>query len=186
MQRPHFVEKGPRSQSYGFSSSHAQMWELDHKEAWAPKNWCFQIVVLEKTLENPLDCKEIKPVHPKGNQGNQPWISTGRTDAEVEALILWPPDGKNRLTGKDLDAGKDWGQKEKGTTELVGWHHRLDKHELEQALGVGAGQGSLACCSPWDCRESDMTEWLNWSNARKSILYKLGITIFTNILVKCY
>ena len=110
------------SQSYGFSSSHVQMWELDHKEGWVPKNWCFQIVVLEKTFESPLDSNEIKPVNPKKDQ---PWIFTGRTDAEAETSILWPPDAKIGLTGKDPDAGEDWGQEEKGTTEdeMVGWHH---------------------------------------------------------------
>ena len=120
------------------------MWELDHKEGWALKNWCFWIIVLEKTLESPLDCKEIRP-YPKRNQ---PWMFIGRTDAE--APILWPPDAKSQLIGKDPDAGKDWRQEEKGTTEdeMVGWHHRLNGHEFEQAPGVGEGQGSLAYCSP--------------------------------------
>ena len=128
-QRHHFANKGPYSQSYGFSSSHVQMWELNHKEGWALKNWCFQIVVLEKTLESPWDCKEIKPVSPKGNQ---PWIFIGRTYAE--ALILWPPDGKSRLIGKDPDTGKDWGQEEKRTTEdeTVGWHLWLNGREFGQ------------------------------------------------------
>ena len=118
-------------------------WELDHKESWMLKNWRFWTVVLEKTLENPLDCKEIKPVYPKGNQS---WIFIGRTDMKAEAPIIWPPDAKNWLTGKDLDAGKDWIQ-EKGTTEneMVEWHHRLDGHEFEQPLEVGDGQGSLVC-----------------------------------------
>ena len=117
------------SQSYGFSSSHVWMWELDHKESWAPKNWCFWTVVLEKTLESPLDCKEIKPVNPKGNQS---WIFIGRTDTEAESSILWPPDEKSRLFGKDPDAGKDWGQEEKGMTddEMVGWHYWLNGHEF--------------------------------------------------------
>ena len=117
------------SQSYGFSSSHVWMWELDYKESWVLKNWCFLIVVLEKTLEIPLDCKDIQPVHPKGNQS---WIFIGRTDAEAEIPILWPPDVKNWLIGKGPDAGKDWGQKEKGMTEdeMVGWHHWLYGHEL--------------------------------------------------------
>ena len=113
-QRHHFADIGPYSQSSGLSSSHGLMWELDRKEGWAQKNWCFRIVVLEKTLESPLDSKDIKPVNPKGNQ---PWIVIGRTDAEAEAPILWPPDGKSRLIGKDPDAGKDWGQEEKGPTE---------------------------------------------------------------------
>ena len=128
--------KGPSSQSYGFSSSHVWIWELDHKESWVSKHWCFWTVVLEKTLESPLDCKEIQPVNP---QGNQSWIFIGRTETEGETPILWPPDVKNWLIGKDLDAGKDWRQEEKGMTEyeIVGWHHWLDGHEFEQALGVG-------------------------------------------------
>ena len=136
-QRHYFADKVPSSQSYGFSSSHVWMWELDYKRSWILKNWCFGTVVLEKTLESPLDSKEIKPVNPKGNP---PWIVIGRTDAE--APILWPPDVKSWLIGKDLDAGKDWGQEEKGTTEdqMVGWHHRLKGHEFEQALGDGKGQ----------------------------------------------
>ena len=144
------------SQSYSFSSSHVWMWELDHKEGWAPKNWCFQIVVLEKTLECPLDCMEIKSVNPKGNQ---PWLFTGRTDAEAEAPILWPPDEKSWLTGKDSDAGKEWRQKETGVAEdeMVREHHRLDGHEFEQTLGDSGGQRSLACCSPWGCKELDTT-----------------------------
>ena len=129
-QRHYFTNKGPSSQSYGFSISHAWMWELDYKESWARKNWCFWSVVLEKTLESPLDCKEIQPVHPKGNQS---WIFIGRTDAEAETLILWPHDVKNQLTGQDPDAGKDWRQEEKGMTEdeMVGWHHWHDGHEFE-------------------------------------------------------
>ena len=136
--------RGPSSQSYGFSSSHVWMWELDYKESWEPKNWCFWTVVLEKTLDGPLDCKEIQPVHPKRNQS---WIFIGRTDAVAETLILWPPNVKNWLIWKDPDAGKDWRQEEKGTTEeeMVGWHHWLDGHEFEQALGVGDRQGSLVC-----------------------------------------
>ena len=122
------------------------MWELNHKEGWATKNWCFWAVVLEKTLESPLDCKEIQPVHPKGNQS---WVFIERTDAEAETWILWSPDVKSQLTGKDPDAGKKWRQ-EKGITEdeTVGWHHRPNGHEFEQALGDSEGQGSLACCSP--------------------------------------
>ena len=137
------------------------MWEFGYKESWAPKNWCFWTMVLKKTLESPLDYKEIKPVNPKGNQS---WIFIGRTNAEADPLILWPPDGKDWLLGKDPDAGKDWRQEEKGTTEdeMVGWHHQLDGHEFEQALRIGDGQGSLACCSPWGRKESDMTEQLNW------------------------
>ena len=139
--------------------SHLQMWELDHKEGWVPKHWCFQTVVMEKTLESPLDWK-IKPVHPKGNQS---WILIERTDAEAETLILWPPDAKSQLTGKDPDAVKDWGREEKGETEdvVVGWHHRLYEHKFGQTLGDGEGQGSLAYCSTWSHKESDMTEQLN-------------------------
>ena len=125
----HTANKGPSSQSYGFSSSHVWMWKLNYTESWVPKNWCFWTVVLEKTLESPLDCKEIKPVHLKGNQY---WIFTGRTDAETETPILWPPNVKNWLIGKDPDAEKNWRQ-EKGMTEdeMVGWHHRLYRHEFE-------------------------------------------------------
>ena len=145
-QRHYFANKDLSSQSFGFSSSHVWMWQLD-SESWAWKNWCFWTVVLEKTLESPLDCKEIHPVHPKGNQS---WIFIGRTDAEAETPILSPPDAKIWFLGKDPDDGKDWRQKEKGTTEdeLVGWHHELNGHESEQAPGVGDGQGSLECCSP--------------------------------------
>ena len=139
------------------------MWELDHKESWALKNWCFWTVVLEKTLESPLDCKEIQPVNLKGGQS---WIFIGRTDVEAETSILWPPDTKNWLVGKDSDAGKEWRQEEKGMTEdeMVGWHHLLDVHEFEQALGVDDGQGSLACCSPWGSQKvrQDWATELNW------------------------
>ena len=134
---------------------------LDYKECWAPKNWCFWIVVVEKTLESPLDCEKSKPVNPKGNQS---WIFIGRTDAEAEVPILWPSDVKNWLTVKDPDAGKDWRQEEKGMTEeeMVGWHHWLNGHEFEQVLGDGEGQGSLVCCRPWGRKESDMTD--GWNN----------------------
>ena len=129
-QRHYFTNKSLSSQHYGFSSSRVWMWELDHKERWAPKNWCFQTVVLEKTSESPLDCKEIKPVHPKGNQS---WIFIEKTDAEAEAPILWPPDVNTWLIRRDPDAGKDWRWEEKGMTEdeMVGWHHRLNRHEFE-------------------------------------------------------
>ena len=135
------------------------MWQLDHKEGWVLKNWSFWTVVLEKTLESPLDCKEMEPVNPKGNQL---WIFIGRTNAEVEAPKLWPPDAKSWLIRKDPDAGKDWRQ-EKGTreNEMAGWHHQLIGHEFEQALGDGEGRGSLTCYSPWGRKESDMTEQLN-------------------------
>jgi len=146
------------------------MWELDYKKSWAPRNWCFWTVVLEKTLESSLDCKEIQPVHPKGNQS---WIFIERTDAKAEASILWPPDAKNRLIWKDPDAGKDWRWEEKGKTEdeMVGWHHWLNGHEFEQALGVGDGQESLACCHPWGCKELYTTEllhWIEWVEARNA------------------
>ena len=129
--------------------------------SWAPKNWWFWTVVLEKTLESPLDYKQIQPVNSKGNQS---WIFIERTDAEAETPILWPPDVKYWLLWKGPDAGKEWRQEEKGTTEdeMVGWHHRLDGYEFEQAPGVGDGQGSLACCSPWGHKESDTNERLNW------------------------
>ena len=131
-----------------YSSCHVGMWELNHKKSWVLKNWCFWTMVLEKTLESPLDYKEIKPFNPKGNQ---PWMFIGRTDAEAEALILWPPDANNWLIGKDLEAGKDWTQEEKGTTEdeMIGLHHQFNRHEFAQTPGDGKGQGSLACCSPW-------------------------------------
>ena len=137
-QRHYFVNKGPSSQGYGFSSSNVWMWELDYKKCWALKNWCFRIVVLEKTLESPLDRKEIQPVHP---QGDQFWVFIGRTDVDAEIPILWPPDTKSWLIWKDPDAGKDWRWEEKGMTEdeMVGWHQWLDGHGFEQALGIGEG-----------------------------------------------
>ena len=146
-----------------FSSSHVWMRELDYKEIWGSKNWCFWNGVLEKTLESPLDSLEIQPVYPKGDQS---WLFTGRTDVEAETPILWPPDAKSWLTWKDPDAGKDWGQEEKGITEdeLVKWHHWLNGHEFWWTLGVGDGQGSLACCSPWGRKELDTTERLNWTD----------------------
>ena len=162
-QRHYFADKGPSSQSYRFSSSHVWMWMLDHKEGWVLKNWCFWTVVLEKTHESPPDRKELKLVNSKGNQ---PWIFIGRTDTKAEAPLLWPPDAKSQLIRKDPDAGKDGGQEEKGVPEdeKVGWHHWLNGHEFEQALGDSKGQGSLACCSPWGREESDTTERLNNSS----------------------
>ena len=156
-QRHHLTDKGPSSQSYVFSSSHGWLWELDLKEGWAPKNWFFQTVVLEKTLESPSDSKEIKPVNPKGHQ---PWIFIGKKlITEGEAPICRPLDANSWLIGKDPDAGKDWRQEEKGTTEdkMVGWHHWLGGHGFDQALG------SLAHCSPCGRKESDTTEQLNWT-----------------------
>ena len=160
----YFANKGPSSQGYGFSSGHVWMWVLDCEESWAPKNWCFWTVVLEKTLESPLDCKEIQPVHSKGDQS---WVFFGRNDAKAETLVLWPPHAKNWLIGKDPDAGRDWGQ-EKGTTqdEMAGLHHGLDGRESEWTPGVGDGQGGLACCDSWDRKESDMTERLNWTELK--------------------
>ena len=161
-QRHYFANKSPSSQSYGFSSSHAWMWELDSKESLAPKNWSFWTVVLEKTLQSPLDCKEIQPVHLKGNQS---WLFIGRTDAEAETPILWPPHAKSWPIGKDSDAGRDCGQEEKGVTEgeMAGWHHWLDGHEFEWTLGVGDGQGGLECWDSWGHKVPDMTERLKWT-----------------------
>ena len=138
---------------------HVWMWELDCEKGWAPKNWCFWTVVLEKTLESPLDCEEIQPVH---SEGDQPWDFFGRNDAKAETPVLWPLHAKSWLIGKDSDAGRDWRQEEKGTTEdeMAGWHHWLDGHESQWTPGVGDGQGGLACCDSWDRKESDTTERL--------------------------
>ena len=157
-QRRYFANKGPSSQGYGFSSGHVWMWDLDYKESWALKNWCFWTVVLEKTLANPLDCKAIQPVHPKGDQS---WVFIGRTYFEAETPILWAPDAKSWVIWKDPDAGIDWGQEEKGTTEdeMVGWHHLLDEHGFGWTLGVCDGQGAWCAAvhgvseeSDWICR----------------------------------
>ena len=152
-----FANKGLSSQS---SNSHVWMWELVYKESWAQKNWCFWTVVLEKTLESPLDCKEIQPVLSE----DQSLVFFGRNDGEAETLVLWLPHVKSWLTGKDSDAGRDWGQEEKGTTEdeMAWWHHRLNAHGFGWTLGVGDGQGGLACCDSWGRKESDTTERLNW------------------------
>ena len=167
------------------------MWELDREEGWAPKNWFFWTVVLEKTLESPLDSKEIKPVNPKGYQ---PWIVIGRTDAEGETPVLWSPDAKSWLIGKDPDAGKGWGQKEKAVTnnDIVGWHHRLDAHEFGWIPGVGDGQGGLTCCDSWGCKESDTTEQLKWTELNWTEFeikpYPTSLQIFDPLLlfhVKC-
>ena len=150
-QRYHLADIHPPSQSYGFSSNHVWMWELDHKEGWAPK-----------TLESPLDCKEIQPVHPKGDQSR---VFIGRTDVKAETPILWPPYAKSWLIRKDPDAGKDWGQEEKRATEdeMVGWPHRLNGHGFGWTLEVGDGQGGLVCCGSWGRKKSDTTEWLKWT-----------------------
>ena len=155
-QRHYFVSKGPSSQGYGF---------------WAPKNWCFWSVVLEKTLESPLDCKEIEPAH---SEGDQPWDFCGRNE-KAETPVLWPPHVKSWLIGKDSDAGRDWGQEEKGTTEdeMAGWHHWLDGCESEWTLGVGDGQGGVACCDSWGRKELDTTEWLIWSDHYDMFTLKL-------------
>ena len=162
--------------------SHIWMWELDNKEGRALKNWCFWTVVLEKTRESPLESKEVKP---DNLNGNQPWILFGRTGAEVEIPILWPPDANSWLIGKDSDAGKDWRQKEKRATEdeMVGWHHQVNGHELGQTLGDDEGQGGLECCSPWDYEELDMTWQLNNSINILCILYlfKLVFLFFSDI-----
>ena len=174
-QRHCFVNKGPSSQGYGFSSSHVWMWELDCEESWALKNLCFWTVVLEKTLESPLDSKEIQPVHPKGDQS---WVFIGRTDATAETPILPPPRAKSWLIGKDTDAERDWMQEEKGMTEneMAGWHHWLDGRESEWTPGVGVGQGGLACCDSWGLGESDTTEQLNWTE-KPNTLSRTGVHV---------
>ena len=163
--RRYFVNKDPSSQGYGFSGSHVWMWVLDYKESWALKNWCFWTVVLKMTLESPLDYKEIQPVHPKGDQS---WVFIGKTDAEAENPIIWPPNVMSWLIWKYPDAGRDWGQEEKATTddEMVGWHHRLNGHGFGWTLVAGDGQGGLACCGSWGHKESDTTEWLNWTEVK--------------------
>ena len=188
---------GPSNQGHGFSSGHLWTWEYGCEESWAPKNWCFWTVVLEKTLEGPLHCKEIQPVHSKGDQ---PWDFFGRNDAKAETPVLCLPHVKSWLTGKDSDAGRDWGQEEEGTTEdeMAGWHHWLNGHESEWTPGVGDGQGGLACCDSWRRKELDMTERLNWTeqteirvnievsffvflHSRKRALWFLLSTIICNI-----
>ena len=166
----YFANKGLSSQGYSFSSSHVWMWELDYKESWAAKNWCFWTMVLEKTLESPLEFKEIQPVHPK----DQSWVFFGRTDAEAETPILWPPDAKSWLVWKDPDAGKDWKWEEKGKTEdeMVGWYHWLNGHEFGWTPGVGDGQGGLVWCDSWGCKESATTERLNWTYPEPKLLGK--------------
>ena len=169
-QRHYFADKSLSSQSYGLSSSHVWMWELDYKESWVPKNWCFWTVALEKTLESPLDRKEIQLVHPKGNH---PWIFIGRISIfiEAEVPIFWPPNARSWLTGKDPDVGKDWRREAKGTKEgeMVGWHHWLHGYEFEQAPGDGEGQGSLVCLQSMGSQESDTTKWLNWTECHGNL-----------------
>ena len=153
------------------------MWELDCEESWVPKNWCFWTVVLEKTLESQLDCKEIQPVH---SEGDLPWVFFGRTDAKTETPILWPPHAKSWLIGKDSDARRGWGQEEKGTTEdeMAGWHHWLNGRESEWSPGVGDGQGGLVCCDSWDRKESDTTEWLNWTELTEELNFSISLTFY--------
>ena len=167
--RDYFANKGLSSQGYGFSSSHVWIWELDCEESWVGKNWCFWTVVLEKTLESPLDCKEIQPAHSKGDQSGDFF---GRNDAKAETPILWPPHAKSWLIGKDSDAGRDWWQEEKGMTEdeMAGWHHRLDGREFEWTPRVGDGPGGLVCCDSWGHKESNMTEQLNWTELKAEML----------------
>ena len=176
-QRHYFANKGPSSQGYGFSSGHVRMWELDHNESWTPQNCCFWTVVLEKTLESPLDSREIKSLNPKGNQ---PRIFVGRTDAKTEAPILWPPDAKYWLIGKDPDAGKD--RRQKKGMRMVGWHHWPNEHEFEQAPGDGEKQGSLECCSPWDHKGLDTTESLNNSDNIKWGVTKSKLKILFHLI----
>ena len=165
-QRHYFANKGLSSQGYSFSSGHVWMWELDCEEGWVLKNWCFWAVVLEKTLESPLDCNEIQPVH---SEGDQSWVFIGRTDAKAETPVLWLPHGKSWLIGKDSDAGRDWGQEEKGTTEdeMAGWHYWLNGCESQWTLGVGDGQEGLVCSNSWGYKELDKTERLNWTELKR-------------------
>ena len=166
------------------------MWKLDCEESWMPKNWCFWTVVLEKTLESPLDYKEIQPVHSKGDRS---WVFFGRTDAEAETPVLWPPRAKSWLIGKDSDAGRDWGQAEKGTTEheMAGWHHWLDWRGFGWNPRVGDRQGGLTCCNSRGCKESDTTERLNWTEQdctiqRTTFNCKLCSLVYVSILVIIY
>ena len=184
-QRHYFANKVLCSQSYGFFSSHVWMWELDYKESWVPKNWCFWIVVLEKTLESPLDCKKIQPLHPKGNQS---WISIGRIDAKAEAPILWLPDVKNSLIWKDPDAGKIESRRKRGWQRmrwLDGITDSID-NEFEQAPGVGDGQGGMTCYNPWGHKELDTTERLNWTELNMIYFFNLLYILlsFLNQLLK--
>ena len=161
---------------YGFFSGHVWMWELNYKESWAPKNWSFWTVGLDKTLESPLDCKEIQSVHPKGHQS---WGFIGRTDVEAETPVLWPPHVKSWLIGKDPNAWEDWGQEEKGMTEdeMVGWHHQLNGHGFRGTPGVSDGQEGLACCGSWGHKESDTTE-LNWTTVSANNWSIINISFF--------
>ena len=161
------------------------MWELDCKESWAPKNWCFWTVVLEKTLESPFNCKEIQPVH---CEGDQPWDFFGGNDAEAETPVLWPPHVKSWLIAKDSDAGRGWGQEEKGTTEneMAGWHHELDGRESEWTVGVDDGQGGLVCWDSWSLNELDMTEWLNWTELNGLVLFPTFFNLSLNLAIRSW
>ena len=170
--RHYFVNKGTSSQGCGFSSGHVWMWELDYKENSALKNWCFSTVVLEKTLESPLDCKEIQPIHPKGDRS---WVFIGRTNVEAETPILWPPNSKSWLIWKDPDAGNDWGQEEKGTTEdeMVGWNHWLNGHESGWTPGVGNGWGAwcgavhgVSKSQTWVSNWTELNRWEHWGREK--------------------
>ena len=188
MQKHYFVHKGLSSQGNGFSSGHLWMWVFDYKESWVTKNGCFWTVGLEKTLESPLDYKEIQPVHPKGDQS---WMFIGRADVEAETPILWPPDVKSYLIWKDPDAGKDWREEEKGTTEdeMVGWHHWLNRHGFGWTLGVGDRQGGLVCCGSWGHKELDVTERLNWTELPYSwstLLILLSSTPFPLVIITLF
>ena len=158
-----------------------ESWTMNKAE---PKNWYFWTAVLEKTLASPLDCKDIQPVHSKGDQ---PWVFFGRTDAKAEIPILWPPHAKSWLIGKDSDAGRDWGQEKKGTTEdeMAGWHHWLDGHEFGWTPGIGDGQRGLACCNSWGHKESDTTEWLKWTdNSSKNQILMFNSNMFRICMLK--
>ena len=181
IKKQRLCQQNPSSQGCGFSSSQVWMWELDYTESWAPKNWCFWTVVLEKTLESPLGCKEIQPVHPKGDQS---WVFIGRSDAEAETPILCHL-MQSWLIGKDPNAGRDWGQEEKGTTEdeMAGWYHRLNGHEFGWTPGVGDGQGGLTCCDSWGHKELDTTERLNWTELIAD--WKAGLEVFGSLLTSC-
>ena len=175
-QRHYFANKGLPGQSYGFSSSRVWMWELDCEESWPPKNWCFWTVLLEKTSWESLELQG-DPTSP--SKENQSWIFIGRTDAEAETPILWLPHAKSWLIWKDPDAGKDWRQEKNGRTEdeMVGWHHWLNGHRFEQALGVSDGQGSPACCSPWGRKKLDKTTQLNWTDSCFIISSKFSLKL---------
>ena len=171
----YIANKGLSSQGYGFSSGRVWMWELDCEKSRVPKIWCFWTVVLLKTLESPLDCKEIQPVH---SIGDQSWICFGRNDAEAETPVLWSPHVKSWLVGKDSDAGRDWRQEEKGTTEdeMAGWHHRLDGHEFGWTPGIGDRQGGLVCYDSWGHKESHTTELLKWTELNWNLIKMIQVS----------